>query len=297
MFAQISNLFGYLLNWLYMSVGQNYGIAIILFSIILRIILLPITVKQQQSMKKNAKLQEEMGVLKVKYKNNPERLNQETMALYKREKMSPFTGCFSAIIQIVLILSVFWLVSQPLTYMKRIDSSLIEQYKQEIKQEYGSNSNYAEIEIIQKKSAQDDRIFINMDFLSLDLSKVPNQNLTDVTVYIIPVLYVISSIISIKLTTSLQDKKKKDIIINKDSKSGEKGKELINTDNSKGSEEEVMQQMNKSMKYFMPVFTVWIAFIAPLGLALYWFISNALMILERLIIKKYIEVKEEKENA
>ena len=112
----IAELFGYLLNALY-TAFNNYGIAIIVFSVILRLILIPITIKQQKSMKKSAELQEEMREISKKYKNNPEKLNQETIDLYKREKMSPFSGCLSSIIQIVIILSVFWLVSQPLTYI------------------------------------------------------------------------------------------------------------------------------------------------------------------------------------
>ena len=102
----ISELFGYLLNWLY-GLVNNYGVAIIIFSVILRIILIPITIKQQTTMKKTAKLQEKMAEIQKKYKNNPEKLNQETIALYKNEKMSPFSGCLSSILQIIIILSVF----------------------------------------------------------------------------------------------------------------------------------------------------------------------------------------------
>ena len=116
----ISEIFGYLLDWLY-NVFNNYGIAILIFSVILRVILIPITIKQQKSMKKSAKLHAEMSEIQKKYKNNPEKLNQETIELYKREKMSPFSGCLSSILQIIIIFSVFWLVSQPLTYMKKID--------------------------------------------------------------------------------------------------------------------------------------------------------------------------------
>ena len=82
----ISNIFGYILNWLY-EFFNNYGIAIIILSVLLRIILIPITIKQQSTMKKTAKLQEQMKILQVKYKNNPEKLNQEMMNLYKTEKM------------------------------------------------------------------------------------------------------------------------------------------------------------------------------------------------------------------
>ena len=277
MFSTISNLFGYLLNFLYELVNNNFGVAIILFSILLRIILLPITIKQQKSMQKTNKIQGKIKELQFKYKNNPEMLNKETMELYKREKISPFSGCLSAIIQIIIILSVFYLVSRPLTYMKKVDQSVIDNYKTEIKEEYGSISNYYEIEIIQKKASENEAVNINMNFLGLDLSKVPNKNLNDITVYIIPALYVISSFISIKLTTSAQNKKKSD----------ENGVNEVDT----------MTQMNKSMSYMMPVMAVSIAFIAPLGLALYWFVSNVLMICERFIIKKIVDTKGAEENA
>lgn len=278
----IAELFGYLLNALY-TAFNNYGIAIIVFSVILRLILIPITIKQQKSMKKSAELQEEMREISKKYKNNPEKLNQETIDLYKREKMSPFSGCLSSIIQIVIILSVFWLVSQPLTYMKRVDKNLIEQYKQEIQEgNNGQKSSYAEIEVINKKGKEDERVSINMDFLGLDLSKVPGNNLNDWKVYIIPLLYVVSSIISIKMSTEMTNKKKKNETVD---------------ENKDQDELDTMQAMNKNMTYMMPIMSVMIAFIAPLGLALYWFISNLLMIVERVIINKIMEHKEEEKNA
>ena len=90
----ISELFGYILNWLY-GLVNNYGLAIIIFSILLRVILIPITIKQQKSMKKSAELQKEMTEIQKKYGNNPEKLNQETIELYKREKMSPFSRMFN----------------------------------------------------------------------------------------------------------------------------------------------------------------------------------------------------------
>ena len=289
----ISELFGYLLNALYM-VFNNYGIAIIIFSIILRIILIPITIKQQKSMKKSAKLQAEMQEISKKYKNNPEKLNQETIELYKREKMSPFSGCLSSIVQLVIILSVFWLVSQPLTYMKGLNKvvydtsveaseqeSVVDHYKKVLQDENnGQKSSYSEIEIINKYAAIDERVAINMEFLGLDLSKVPGNNLGDWTVYVIPVLYVISSIASIKITTKMSG--------------GHSEPQVTNEEND---EMAAMQAMNKNMTYMMPIMSVFIAFIAPLGLALYWFISNVLMIIEKLIIDKIMLHKEENENA
>ena len=283
----ISEIFGYILNFLYEQFN-NYGIAIIIFSVLLRIILIPITIKQQKSLKKNARLQKEMKEIQTKYKSNPEKLNQETIELYKREKMSPFSGCFSGILQIIIILSVFWLVSKPLTYMKKINPEIIEKYSQELKEE-GANSSYTEIAIINKKAAEDPEVYINMNFLGLDLSKVPTQSLDDFRVYIIPILYVISSVISIKITTKMNfDKKDKDT---KDLKKAE------TEDKEKQPDEmEMMQQMNNNMTYMMPIMSVMIAIIAPLGLALYWLISNVLMIVERLIIDRFINQKEENRN-
>ena len=273
MFQFIANIFGYLLEWLYNGIGQNYGIALILFTIILRIILLPLTIKQQKSMKKTTELQGKMQEIQFKYKNNPELMNKEIMDLYKRENLSPFSGCISSIVQILIILSVFYLVSRPLTYMKKIDPGIIENYRNEISAENdGKISNYYEIEIIQKKAAQDENIKVNMDFLGLDLSKVPSQNMTDIKVYIIPILYVISSIFSIKMTTGKTNKKEQNV----------------------STQPDMTQQMNKSMSYMMPIMAVSIAFVAPLGLALYWLISNILMILERIVINKYVDSKEEK---
>lgn len=299
----IANLFGYLLNFLY-NLFNNYGIAIIVFTILLRIILIPITVSQQKSMKKNAKVQEKMKEIQKKYKNNPEKLNQETIELYKREKVSPFSGCLSSIIQIILIISVFWLVSKPLTYMKKVDSNKVNEYIEQVKTEEGKASAYPEIQIIQTKSAEDSEVAINMDFLGLDLSKVPNQNLKDIKVYIIPVLYVITSFVSIKMTNNMQDKakeKKKEEQQKKATENNEISEEkaLISEEEAKSEEAmEAMQNMTKSMNYMIPIMSITIAFIAPLGLALYWLVSNIAMIIERIIINKVSEnKKEEKENA
>ncbi len=308
----ISQLFGIVLNWLY-GIFNNYGIAIIVFSILLRIILIPITIKQQKSMKKSTELQAQMTEIQKKYKNNPEKLNQETIELYKREKMSPFSGCLTSILQLIIILSVFWLVSQPLTYMKRIDSNLIDKYTSEMK-ENGSNQNNSYIQIavinyaenkyneisslleqetienreeLKQKQNEYNQLRLNMEFLGIDLSKVPTQSLEDWRVYIIPVLYVITSIISIKITTAKQkkEKRKQDIVVS----NNEEKQEIDPT--------EQMQQMSNSMMYMIPIMSVMIAIIAPLGLALYWFISNVLMIIERLIINKFIDKEKDKEES
>lgn len=275
-----ANIFGYLLNYLY-NIIQNYGFALIIFSIIIKIILVPLSIKQQKTMKKTNEIQGKLKEIQSKYKGNQEKINQESMDLYKREKMSPFSGCLSAIIQIILLLSMFYLVRSPLTHMKKIDPTIIENYSNEIKQEAQDNNEkssvYPEITIIKEKGAQDSNVYINMEFLGLDLSEVPTQSLNDVRVYIIPVLYVITSIISMKMSMNI---KKKD-----------------DNEKKENTELDAVASANKNMMYIMPIMSVSIAIIAPLGLALYWLVNNILMIVERIAINKYIEYKEEKEDA
>ena len=282
----VANIFGYVLNFLYELV-HNYGLAIILFSILLKLIMLPITIKQQKSMKKSQELQGEINKLKVKYKNNPELLNQETMNLYKREKISPFSGCLSSILQIFIFISVFYLVSRPLTYMKKVDPEVVKNYQQEISQS-GQQSNYQEIQVIELKSAEDERVNINMNFLGLNLSQVPMQNWQDPKVLIIPALYIVTTFVNIKISTSLTKKKKEKEKEKQNDKAKDKKDEEKEDDPLEG-----MEQMTKSMTYTMPIMSIAIAMIAPLGLSLYWLVSNTLQLIERLVVNKLS--KEDKE--
>lgn len=332
MISFFANLFGYVLNFLYEIVG-NFGLAIILFSILVKLLMLPISIKQQKTMKKSQKINEEMKQIQFKYKNDQEKLNQEVMSLYKREKMSPFSGCFSAIIQIVLLFSVFYLVRSPLTYMRKIDTGVIEKLETVV-QEEGNSSNYKEIAVInyinklknknsideeniEKSQEQEneaiqnesdelsennvdslgadsenptetqdesfnannyiDQVYVNMDFLGIDLSKVPTEDLKDIKVLIIPALYVISSFISIRLSTNTMKKKEENVA-------------NVKNENEESTQDsyDAMADANKSMSWIMPIMSISIACIAPLGLALYWLINNILMILERFVLKKFI---------
>ena len=288
--ASISSLFGYILNFIY-NLIHNYGFAIIIFSILLKLILLPLSIKQQKTMKKSAKIQKKMNEIQEKYKNDQIKMNQEMMDLYKKENFSPFSGCLSSIIQIILLFAIFGLVRNPLTYMKKVDPQIIENYKTEMKQELGENSvstAYPEISILKyvnNKKNTDDSLYINTNFFGLDLSNVPQENLNNPTVYIIPILYVLTTIISMKITTNMTEKKENKEVIEKESKEKEEQ-----------SPEDMAKEMNKSMSWFMPIMSISISIIAPLGLALYWLVNNILMIIERLVLNKIMKSEEEGQN-
>ena len=318
--ASISSLFGYILNFIY-NLVQNYGLSIIIFSVLLKLILLPISIKQQKTMKKSAKIQEKVKEIQDKYKNDPQKMNQEMMDLYKKENMSPFSGCLSSIIQIILLLAMFGLVRNPLTYMLKVDSNTVNGIANYIKEESEENhidQAYPQISILKYVSKNQDKtidlnrfnyeepkdenavesiretnnvnlkdFYINMNFLGLDLSNIPKENWNDWTVFVIPALYVLTSMLSMRITTMMTNKNKNKNII-----------EIKNEEESedKLSAEEMTAQMSKSMTWFMPIMSVSISLIAPLGLALYWLVNNILMITERLVLNRVLKPEEEEKQ-
>ena len=180
--------------------------------------------------------------------------------------------------------------------MQKIPTEDLNKYITQLQEEGKEVSKvYPEIDLIREhqwlkeKNPEDsnvDKLNIQMNFLGLDLSKIPQQNMTDYTVYVIPILYIISSFISIRMTTAMQEKKQEK----------EKEKAVIevgeNQEEQKENEMDAVMQTNKMMSWMMPIMSISIAFVAPLGLALYWLISNILMILERIILDKAIKQDE-----
>lgn len=300
MFKFIASAFGYILNFIY-NLVNNYGLAIIIFTILLKLIMLPLTIKQQKTMKKTTKLQAQVKEIQEKYSSDQLRMSQELSDLYKRENMSPFSGCLTSLVHFFVILSIFYLVSSPLTYMRHVEPELITKYTEEVREELGpENVRYPEIAIIKAKADEDEKVNLNMEFFGLDLSDVPTQDYEDPKVFIIPVLYVFTSLVLTKFVRAMTTTKKKEDEKsqeekNKENQKKKSNKELITVDGKDDSinEEDAIEQMNKSMNMMMPIMTVSIACIAPLGLALYWLVSNLLGIVERLIISKVVKEEEE----
>ena len=301
MFSFFANIFGYLLDFIYNFVN-NYGLAMIIFTLVIKLVMLPLSIKQQKMLKKSTKLQEKMKILQFKYKNDPEKLNQEMMNLYKEEKMNPFSGCFSTIVQFILLISIFYMVRSPLTYMKKVDTETVNTYVQQLKDSGKEvSAAYPEIDIIreigflQEQNPDDSELknlSFNMNFLGLDLSKIPQQNLGDWTVYIIPALYILSSFISIRMTTNMQKKQEENDspVIDITENAKKEDKQMVKVEETPAEEEyDAMAQTNKMMSWMMPIMSVSISLVAPLGLALYWLVNNITMILERLILNKIIK--------
>ena len=224
--------------------------------------------------------------------------------------MSPFSGCLSAIVQIILLFAVFYLVRSPLTYMKKVDENVISKYTKIINEyQLSENSAYPEIDVIREidnirnlknneniEQTEEERtdlteindeeldlLNINMDFMGLNLAQVPTKS-SDWKAYIIPVLYVLVSVISMKIANPTSPKPKAEPVENKEEKSLVKPEE----------EFDPMAQMNKNMNMMFPIMYLAVALIAPLGLALYWLMNSLLLIVEKLALNKLL--KDEEEN-
>ncbi|WP_035589763.1 membrane protein insertase YidC [Hippea jasoniae] len=106
MFGFIGKPLLYVLNWLY-SIFGNYGVAIIILTVLIRILFYPLSFKSYKSMREMAKLQPKLKELQAKYKGKPDQLNKATMELYKKHKVNPFGGCLPVIIQIPVFFALY----------------------------------------------------------------------------------------------------------------------------------------------------------------------------------------------
>ena len=113
------------LMWLCWLVLKNYGIALFVFTLLIKLILLPSSIKQHKSMARNAKINPELEKIRKKYANNKEKLNEATMELYNRENINPMGSCLPMVLTFLILFAIIEVVYAPLTYISNIDSAKI----------------------------------------------------------------------------------------------------------------------------------------------------------------------------
>ena len=261
----IAGILGALIRLIYNMLGQNYGLSIIIFTVLTKVLLFPITYKQSKAMDEMSKLGPLEKEIREKYKGNKEKMSEELMKVYEKHKVNPMGGCLSALIQIPIIFAMFYIVKQPLTYIIQVPQEQLQTYTQEYlgKEEVTENEIKAnEIQIANKFE------LIDMNFLGINFGDVPSKAFskdeTEKSSYItllVPVLSLAFSILQIK-----QSQK-----------------------NSNLTEEQMQQQ--KSMNLMMPILSAYIAYIMPLALGIYWLIGNILQMITQVIVNKMIKNK------
>ena len=150
-FSWIGNVFGYLL-WFFYEFTKNYGVSIILFTIVLKIIMFPFSIKQQKSMAKNTRLQGKQKEIQKKYGDNKQKMSEEMQKLYQQEGVNPMGGCLTSIIPLIIMMGIYYSVVNPLQNTLHIAGSKVEEARQLLQQVPGVGNLfsgfYGEIDIV-----------------------------------------------------------------------------------------------------------------------------------------------------
>ena len=287
--------FGYLLDWLN-QLTSNYGLALILFAIAIKLILMPATAKGKKSSMKMARLTPKLQALQKKYANDQQKLNEATQALYKEEGAMG-TGCLWSLLPLLVLLPLYAIVRQPIQYMLHESPDVAAKIVETIKElapagTFGKNEYYDQMvaaPLIPQYAEHLKTIVsnpetlegLNFSFLGINLGLVPTFNVFKWTVwnwaniglFLMPVLsaggQVLSMFISQRMNNSLV--------------TDEKG--LQDKETAKNSQ---ANQTSKMMLYTMPLMSLWIGFTVPGALSLYWFIQGLVsMVMDAYLTKKY----------
>ncbi len=125
----ISKAMGWILAELSRLVGYNFAASVLIFTIIVNLLMLPITIKTQKSTAKQAKLKPKLDALKKKYGNDKQKYSQAMSELYSKEGVSMSGGCLPMIIRLFVMLGVYSAVISPLTYVQQINKDAIDSAK------------------------------------------------------------------------------------------------------------------------------------------------------------------------
>ncbi len=283
--------FGAVLNFIYGFV-YNYGVAIILFTLLIKIILLPLTLKQQKSMTKMQRMQPKLKEIQEKYKDDKDKSAQETMKLYKEYGVSPMGGCLPLLIQFPILIAFYNVIREPVEYvLGHTGKALTALFKQ-----YGVNAKDAgaQIQLAEKMHSAGDG-GLDFNFLGLDLAEVPWDELKGIftngkinwivlTVLIIPILACVTTYLTSKVSTAINKTKKEE------KKEEQKPKRILSPD-QKSSVPNTGESMSKSMTYMMPLMTLFFTFTLPAAMGLYWTVSNVLSMLQTVLLNNYYNRK------
>ncbi|WP_099205100.1 YidC/Oxa1 family membrane protein insertase [Scatolibacter rhodanostii] len=210
-FNLIGGLLGYLL-WALFAIFKNYGVAIIFFTILTKLILFPSTLKQQRGMASQSKFAKKQAELQKIYGNNKQKYNEELMKLQEKEGINPMGGCLPMLLTFPVMIGVMYSVSQPLSNTLHIAKDTIAQATQYVSRIPGSGNMgyYAELEILRNFGALQDKLTMftpadvekitelskGFNFLGLDLLQSPEFGNWSNILWILPVGYLLVSIAS-----------------------------------------------------------------------------------------------------
>lgn len=271
---------GLIMAFLYKFIN-SYGLSLIIFTIIIKLVLLPLSVKQQKATAKMTAFKPRMDEIQKKYANNQELMNEELMKLYKEEGYSPTAGCLPMLIQLPILFGLIDVIYKPLKHVLRVPDALIQSGLEILKGTGVQVSSYAPqislISEIHKNPSAFETLpdlvskveSFSLDFCGINLGQTPTFGFN--LLILIPILAGITSFLvsfaSMKNASAM------------------------------AGENNPMQATSKVMMFMMPLMSLWIAFSVPAGVGMYWIISNILMLGQTILLNKIYNPVEMAEKA
>lgn len=298
----ITTPLGFIIELIYKLV-QNYGLSIIIFTIIIKLVLLPLNIKSQKSMKKQQAIAPLLSELQTKYKNDPEKLQAETMKVYKENNVSLAGGCMPMFIQMPIIIGLYQVIQKPLSFLMHVDwmdvdvinkvyllrDTMVEKFPDIIgnlatqTEEMLAKTSQIQLSSWSEKiNGITDPWVINFNFLGMDLSNPPMvavksilagdfSNLSVLLLISIPIFAIITTWLTSRLSQKMS--------------------QPTSSNGSAAPANDSATQMTKSMTMMMPIMTGFFTFTLPSGLGIYWIVSNVMQIVQQVLLNKYFEKK------
>ena len=269
--------FAALLRWMYEFSG-SYGLSIILFALIIKLILLPFQMKSKKSMIRMGSLSKKQQELQKQYAKNQQKYNEEVAKLYQEEGVNPMSGCLWSLLPLFIMLPLYSIIYRPITYFMGLSEEVLETLKtMAAGLGYSASSGNAAYEQIYLtdfisqhwadfEGKVDGLINVDFSFLGLDLSAQPSSMFSSFTltwacvgVILIPIISALAQYVST-------------IIMQK----------------TNGQEQ---QTQMKVMNLVMPLFSMWICFGLPAAMGLYWIINSVLTTIQEVLLGKFYTKK------
>ena len=293
--------FGWLMGQLY-HLTNNYGVAMILFAILVQLVLMPMNAKSKKSMMKMSRLTPRIQDIQARYANDPQKQNELVQKLYQDEGVSMTGGCVWSLIPMLILFPLFTVIRQPITYILMESTEVAQQIIDVIKAAdasiFSNNSYYDQVvaaqAIPQYAAALREAIpgisevtlaGINFNFLgSINLGAIPNWkfwawdawNWANIGAFLIPCLSAGSQVLQMWIS----QKTNNSVITN------EKG-----VQDEEAAKKSQANQSTQMMMWMMPLMSLWIGFTVSAGLSLYWFVGGVFrMITDPIMTNHYRKI-------
>lgn len=278
LFNGIGSLFGYVL-WFFYIIFKNYGVALILFTIAVKVLMFPLSIRQQKSMAKSAKMSQKQQEIRNKYANDQRKMNEELQKLYEKEGGMQTGGCMTMFIPLLILMGVYYSVVSPLSNTLHMSGDVVTNALNNLTVMPGIGTQfttvYGQIEIVNIATQANGEIFLSQffnsadvtaivdyansfNFIGLDLLGKPSDGFS--ILWLIPALCFVTSLASQMFTMKLQ-----------------------------GSLNQQKGCMG-AMLITMPLFSAYIAYTVPAAVGFYWIISTITSFGQTVLLQKFYSV-------